>query len=65
MKATELQKLIREEIKKALKEADTDSIADQYYLALEDVDSFKQLSMDGQGELIVLIVKHLAKQGIK
>ena len=48
-----------------MKEADTDSIADQYYLALENVESFKRLGMDGQGELIALIVKHLAKQGIK
>ena len=29
MKTLDLQKIIREEIKKALKEADTDSIADQ------------------------------------
>ena len=65
MKTLDLQKIIREEIKKALKEADTDSIADQYYLALENVESFKRLGMDGQGELIAIIVKHLAKQGIK
>ncbi len=65
MTKLELQKLIREEVKKTLKEVDTDSIADQYYLALENVESFKRLGMDGQGELIALIVKHLAKQGIK
>lgn len=65
MTKLELQKLIREEVKKTLKEADNDSIADQYYLALENVESFKRLGMDGQGELIALIVKHLAKQGIK
>ena len=65
MTKLDLQKLIREEVKRTLKEADTDSIADQYYLALENVESFKRLGMDGQGELIALIVKHLAKQGIK
>ncbi len=65
MTKLDLQKLIREEVKRTLKEADTDSIADKYYLALENVESFKRLGMDGQGELIALIVKHLAKQGIK
>ena len=65
MNKLDLQKIIKEEVKKALKEVDTDSIADQYYLALENVDTFKRLGMDGQGELIALIVKHLAKQGIK
>ena len=48
MKKSELRQLIREEIQKTM-------LVDRIYNALSEIDEFKQLGMDQQGELVTQI----------